>query len=231
MANDGPVDAEIQTLADVLIRNRGRRRTALAPADRKRFDESMQAVHNFALTVGLFATADLELIEAVFEKVVFGFRAHVGMMGWIKSTLRLLRQMDGDLTFSGRLYVEIRERLWVRMQHPSADPAVPSASPKAELPAHLQRLLFDDRLDGDKCSLRQRRHKKSKRLRDMGMCPRGCDVLQLKHLGFHELVISRIMKLTRSTTVNRLLACEDAVRAARVSASSSQHHQILNVKA
>lgn len=223
----GPIDDTVESLAGLMIRNRGRRRTALVPADKEEFDQAIKVIWKFTRDIGVFATDDLELIYSVFDDTLDGFRAHLGGLGWIRSAGWLLAMISGGLTYSGRLYVEIRGRIQTLTSQKMAttkSPAMP-----LWLEERFKEIAFNENFARATCTLH--RHKKTPELNRLGVCPRGCDLLLLSRLGFHEIIIGRIVGLKRGTAVNRFSQCKDALNAAqlkRLSAVAShaqpQHH-------
>jgi hypothetical protein len=203
------MDEALETLTDLLIRHRGKRLSHLAAEDQQRFRNEVAKLEKFTLRVCQFATANLELIEAVFWDMVDGLRAHLGRLGWIRSARWLLTMLSRGITPSGWLYVEARQRIKTLTDEGIGTEASAPAPPFAP---ELQRFAFEGPFHQGSCPLR--RHKRNRALNRMVVCARGCDVQMLEQLKFHEVIIARILGLSRSTAANRAMDCKDALQKA-----------------
>ena len=203
----GPVDDALEGVADFIITHRGQRFSTLVETEQQRFKNEISKLEQFIFRIGLFATADTNLIEAVFDDILGGLRSHIGRLGWIRSAKWLLSMISRGLTPSGKLFVEIRVRIR------KLDSVGIGNNPNEKTPEfdeEIKPFAFDDKFTRKTCSLKN--HKKNQQINALVFCTRGCDLLLLQYLKFPEIIIKRILGLKRGTTANRIYDCAEAKR-------------------
>lgn len=119
MAIRGPVDEHLESIADLLIRHRGRRLSQLAQPDQEMFRQEVAKLFKVAARMVSHATADTKLLATVFNDFLDTFRSKVERLSWSRSTKWFLAMTSRGLTLSGRLYVELRRRIHALQADPS----------------------------------------------------------------------------------------------------------------
>lgn len=141
----GPLDDKIEKMVEILFRNRAKRKwwfkaktadeskdakedtKSAAPSqsldDRALYRAVVADIERFALTVGLFATNDVDLIYIVLDELEHGLIAYLGrrrcLLGPLWGLSMVCRGNNGrkskkSITPSEQLFIEIREQLQVR---------------------------------------------------------------------------------------------------------------------
>lgn len=177
--------------------------------EHEEFRRLVAALQVFVFKVGYFATPHFQVIDAAYEAVVADLRSRVGKRGWLISLPAMMKYLSRDLTLSGWLFQELRERIKILTTAGPVSP-VPCSDEEEETKGRLDEVVpafLSLRKDHGACELKN--HRQNRRLELQGFCGRGCDVLLLNYLKFHPVLIGRVLgRIGESTVRNRIEDCK-----------------------
>lgn len=217
----GPLDCQIETLVSILVRKRGTPRDKHDPRDKEQFESASKAIEKFVIRVGIFATDDIRLIDAVFGHILHGVEGYIGALGWIRGPLWLLANLcrtgRKTITPSEKLYLEVRKRIqFLKANGYSNDvPRDDVTRFKEDLDPRLKEIFFDEYFKETSCAQRLPGVWNKLRTKSADSCVKGCDLLLLRRLGFTDPLVGRIAALRPDTLAVRIGKCISKVSKSR----------------